>query len=102
MVAVAYKRWSSGAHQNDGLLVVVYERLQLQGFDRKNFGVLDLFTLMEGGRLLEVVADGVSTAFVNLRKRFSNLSLWARLKLILILKRYEKIPIFFFTFIYYL
>ena len=45
MVAVAYKvykKWSSGAHQFDGLLVVVYEKFQLQGFDRENFGVLDL------------------------------------------------------------
>ena len=50
--------------------MVVYEKFQLQGFDRENFGVLDLLTL-----ILEVVADGVSTVFVNLRKRFSNLSL---------------------------
>ena len=53
MVAVAYKvykKWSSGAHQFDGLLVVVHEKFQLQGFDRENFGVLDLWTLMGGGR----------------------------------------------------
>lgn len=30
--------------------VLVYERFQLQGFDRENFGVLDLWTLMGGGR----------------------------------------------------
>ena len=50
VVAFAYKRWSSGAHQFDGLLVVVYEKFQLQGFDRENLGVLDLWTLMGGGR----------------------------------------------------
>lgn len=63
MVAFAYKRWSSGAHQFDGLLVVVYEKFQLQGFDRENFDVLDLWTLMGGGRLREVVADGSLTVF---------------------------------------
>ena len=57
------------------MLVVVYEKFQLQGFDGENFGVLDLLTLMGGGCLLEVVEDGVSTVFVNLRKRLSNLSL---------------------------
>ena len=41
VVAVAYKvykKCSSGAHQFDGMLVVVYENFQLQGFDRENFG----------------------------------------------------------------
>ena len=41
--------------------VVFYEKFQLQGFDWKNFVVLDFWTLMEGGHLRMVVADGGST-----------------------------------------
>ena len=41
--------------------VVFYEKFQLQGFDWKNFVILDLWTLMEGGHLRMVVADGGST-----------------------------------------
>ena len=41
--------------------VVFYEKFQLQGFDWKNFVVLDLWTLMEGGHLRMVVTDGGST-----------------------------------------
>ena len=41
--------------------VVFYERFQLQGFDWENFVVLGLWTLMGGGHLRKVVADGGST-----------------------------------------
>ena len=41
--------------------VVFYEKFQLQGFDWKNFVVLDLWTLMEGGHLRMVFTDGGST-----------------------------------------
>ena len=41
--------------------VVFYEKFQLQGFDWENFVVLDLWTLMGGGHLRKVVADGGST-----------------------------------------
>ena len=59
MVAFAYKRWSSRAHQFDGLLVVVYEKFQLEGFDRENFGVLDLWTLVRGDRRSTVIQISV-------------------------------------------
>ena len=42
--------------------VVFYEKFQLQGFDWENFVVLDLWTVMGGGHLQKVVADGGSTA----------------------------------------
>ena len=41
--------------------MVFYEKFQLQGFDWENFVNLDLWTLMGGGHLRMVVADGGST-----------------------------------------
>ena len=41
-------------------VVVVYQRFQLSGFDRENFGVLDWWSLVLGGCLQEVVAPGGS------------------------------------------
>ena len=43
--------------------VVVYEKFQVQDFDRENFGVLDLWTLMGGGRWREMIVDEGSTVF---------------------------------------
>ena len=43
--------------------VVVYEKFQVQDFDRENFGVLDLWTLTGGGRWREMIVDEGSTVF---------------------------------------
>ena len=41
--------------------VVVYESVQLQGFDWEKMAVLDRWSLMGDGRLQEVLAHGGST-----------------------------------------
>ena len=44
-------------------MVVIHKRFLLKGFDWENFGVLDWWSLMGGGRLPEVITHGGLTLY---------------------------------------